>query len=297
MWKTISMHLQRAAAVHTLLDSLQSCCPRFSVHGAQDSARRENAWQAPCGGCAARLCSSVKMARIADLSDDNIVLIGQFLLCSPRSVFVLAHLSKSLNELMLPTLAQLKSLLFICDRALGVTRVAQLARLGTLIFHSHGFSLGEINGLRLAISSDAMPALREICLDGCNMTDLHWDALTLAIHPGTDRSDAQHTGASKRLTMLSLTQQRFSGHVLVTLGGMIESGHFPRLRLLDLTGSIHGVVHPNVRAWRDWEASVDIVLDFRAAVERTNAARQQQRPPEAPLVVHPQLPSVGNDDD
>ena len=100
------------------------------------------------------------------LDDDTVRLIARFRFDTPPALAAFARCSHALSALLAPMLSDLKTLLVVSRRAHSVTSIAQLRRLGTLLFHEQHFSAAELSSLSLVLSSACMPYLTELCFYG-----------------------------------------------------------------------------------------------------------------------------------
>ena len=171
------------------------------------------------------------MASLHWLDDDIVLLIGRCLANAPTSLSAFAKTSCSIHTLFAAMLAELKCLNCVCRSAVGIASMAQLRSLGTLIFHDQPFAQHELSGLSLVLSTTCTPNLTELCIHGGLMDDNGLVSLLGVLAQGGGKYCL--AGAAAKLTMLSITEQRFTRRAVEAIANSIPS--FERLRLLELS--------------------------------------------------------------
>ena len=181
------------------------------------------------------------MAASLDWLDDDIVrLIGRCLARSPAALAALARTSRATHALLAAMLLEVKSLLDICKQAVGITDVAQLRSVGTLLFHD-ALSTQQISSISLALSSDVTPNLKELCFYNVGMSDDGLIALLGALVEGDGKY--AHAGSAANLTMLALSGNLITGRAVEALTKAIP--RFTRLRRLEIMwGPGQASTHP-----------------------------------------------------
>lgn len=173
------------------------------------------------------------------LDDDILRLIGRCLADTPTDVGALASTSRPVRDALAALLKELKTLHTICARAAGITSVAQLRAVKTLMFHSQTFTHTEIAGLSLLFCTSCSPNLRELCFYGGGMTDTGLAALLGALIEGSGKYC--HVGSASHLTMLALTGRPFTARAATLLAESIP--RFNQLRRLELDGKVAPLEH------------------------------------------------------